>query len=185
MNINPIFSSFLVIEQLDGLDNKSLEIYCREKIKQNDKQNQSGYLNLNDEHLIPLVEYLNHICKQIHNEIGLDQNKNHFVSRMWANLNNNVAIDQPHIHPNSIFSGVYYPYGNDKSGHLKIMNPICGFSHVFSNDIIKNRTQYSSGEIAIPPAQGRLIIFPSWMMHYVTMCFGERVSIAFDTNIVV
>lgn len=183
MNINSIFCSFLVIEQLDGIDNKSLQTYCRDKVKQSDKQNQSHYLNLNDLELKPLVEYITLACNKIHTQIGLDENKQQCISRIWTNINNNVAIDQPHIHPNSVFSGVYYPFGNEKSGHLKIMNPISGFGHVFPNNIIKNRTQFSSGEIAIPPAEGRLIIFPAWLMHYVTLCFDERISIAFDTGV--
>lgn len=184
MHINPIFSSFISIEELTDIDNDLLQVYCKQKIKLSGKQNQSDYLNVDDIELKPLVGFVNNLCNTLHNQIGLNPDKPQRISRIWANSNNNIAIDQPHIHPNSIFSGVYYPFGNEKSGHLKLMNPVMGFGHVLPNSIIKNRTEFTCGEIAIPPAQGRLIIFPAWLMHYVTLCFDERISIAFDTSLV-
>jgi len=182
MNLHPVFCSFVAIEPDLPFDNNSLEIYCKEKILKSNKQNQSDRLNLSDKPIQELLEKITHLSNEIAKEIGLKPTQS--VVKAWANINNNSAIDQPHAHTKSVFSCVYYVKGSKDCGKLTFITPIGCLDYVIDGDYINDRTDFNTSEISIPPLPGSLIIFPSWLTHYVKSnnSNNERISIAFETN---
>jgi uncharacterized protein (TIGR02466 family) len=58
----------------------------------------------------PLVNELMIMCKDVFKEEWLDREP--ILGNMWANINPKDGMNQPHIHPNSLFSGVYYVKSN-------------------------------------------------------------------------
>ena len=42
------------------------------------------------------------------------------LGNMWANINYPGNANRPHLHPNSLFSGVYWVKAPEKSGHLML-----------------------------------------------------------------
>ena len=42
---------------------------------------------------------------------------------MWANINYPGNANRPHLHPNSLFSGVYWVKAPEKSGNLMLYEP--------------------------------------------------------------
>lgn len=98
----------------------------------------------------------------------------------WSVLLREGGFSAPHLHPNANISGVYYVTGNiEKSdipnaGHLALCDPRTR-AHVWP---IRNNYE----TIKIPPKPGSMVMFPSWMEHYVVPFRGndERISIAFN-----
>ena len=45
------------------------------------------------------------------------------LGNMWANINYPGNFNRPHIHPNSLFSGVYFIKTPQKSGNLMVYDP--------------------------------------------------------------
>ena len=45
------------------------------------------------------------------------------MGRMSQQIGNRMIMNHPHIHPNSLFSGVYYVKSNPQAGRLKIHDP--------------------------------------------------------------
>jgi len=180
MNIHPVFCSFIAIEENLNFDNQALELYCKQQISASGKDNQSNYLNLNE--LQPIVKVVTELSNKISKEIGLKENQ--IVVRAWANLNNNAAIIQPHAHTKSIFSAVYYVKGSEDSGSITFVTPINTLDYVIDKEHITKRTDFNTSELSLPPIPGSLIIFPSWLTHYVksNQSNTERISIAFETN---
>jgi uncharacterized protein (TIGR02466 family) len=78
-----------------------------------------------------LVNELNTMCKEVFNEEWLDREP--VLGNMWANINPKDGMNQPHIHPNSLFSGVYYIKSNPQAGRLKIYDPRPGSQIVMPN----------------------------------------------------
>ena len=68
-----------------------------------------------------LVNELMICCKEVFKEEWLDREP--VLGNMWANINPKGGMNQPHIHPNSLLSGVYYVKSNPKAGRLKIYDP--------------------------------------------------------------
>ena len=187
LTIQPVFCSFIAVDFLE-LDNNTLEIFCRESIFSDFKfkelgQTQTGYLPMNSPALAPLIPLITEKANLIHKELGLTEFHKQKILRMWANENNNGAIDQPHIHTRSMFSGVYYPKAEDGCGELTFMTPITSLDYVINRDYVAKRTDFTSGELCLQPKTGMLVMFPSWLMHYVRPSPTQRISIAFECGV--
>jgi len=92
------------------------------------KTNYKGWHSKTDMHTKaeykPLVDELMTMCKEVFKEEWLDREP--MLGNMWANINPKDGMNQPHIHPNSLFSGVYYVKSNPQAGRLKIYDPRAG-----------------------------------------------------------
>ncbi len=68
-----------------------------------------------------LITELLRMQQEIYKHEHLDRHAR--LGNMWANINPPGGMNQPHIHPNALFSGVYYVKSNPKAGRLKIYDP--------------------------------------------------------------
>lgn len=109
----------------------------------------------------------------------------HFIIDAWANVMRRGHYHSPHCHPNAFWSGVYYVTGNPQvdgqpsSGKLELFDPRPGAN--------VNYTEGSSlsGRFLLNPSPGQVIIFPSWLEHWVHPYHGDaaRLSIAFNVRV--
>ena len=95
----------------------------------------------------------------------------------WANVLRGSNWQRPHFHPThrNVVCGVYYvhlPGGKpEPEGHIEFINPIqASVNHGFPSTR------------RLIPAEGKMILFPPWYIHYVHPFSGdgERIIIAFD-----
>jgi uncharacterized protein (TIGR02466 family) len=95
----------------------------------------------------------------------------------WTTFYNKGGCHFDHIHPLSRVSGCYYYQTNGSDGNIIFMNPN-PHAHTlgFPSDGVKNEN------VNYAPKVGRLIFFPSWLIHRVDMnCTdNERISLAFN-----
>ena len=97
-----------------------------------------------------------------------------YIQSMWANVNEQYHFNLPHVHEGTL-SGVFYCKIPESSGKLVLMDPaVRSTAHLINN---KN--------FFITPEPLALIIFPSWLEHYVELNELEesRVSISFNIGI--
>jgi uncharacterized protein (TIGR02466 family) len=103
--------------------------------------------------------------------------------KYWANVNQYSHFNRQHIHPGCILSAVYYAKCSDNSGEIVFLNPpynIMGYSWANS---ITDYNNYNSTEYKIFPEEGLLVVFPSWLEHYVGVNQDksqDRISISFN-----
>ena len=128
----------------------------------------------------PLVNELMIMCKDMFKEEWLDRVP--ILGNMWANINPKDGLNQPHIHPNSLFSGVYYVKSNSQSGKLKIYDPRPGAQIVMPNRREGQPPKHLWREANIDPFPGRIIMFPAWLWHAVEPNQSNelRISISFN-----
>ena len=104
------------------------------------------------------------------------------LGNMWANINPPGGMNRAHIHPNSLWSGVYYVKALPNSGHLKIDDPRAAAS--MSRPRQKSGAQPSRlwREAHFEPIAGRLIMFPAWLTHCVdpNKSNENRISVSFN-----
>jgi uncharacterized protein (TIGR02466 family) len=101
---------------------------------------------------------------------------------MWANVNPKGGFNRTHIHPNSLWSGVYYVKTLPNCGHLKLEDP--------RSIALMTRPRMKPGpqpgrlwrEVHYEPVAGRLIMFPSWLNHCVDPNLSDdiRISVSFN-----
>ena len=102
------------------------------------------------------------------------------LGNIWININNKSASNRLHSHPFSLISGVYYVDIPEDSGNLIFKREQRFFDHRFS----RWATVDSDSIKCIKPEPGKLILFPSYLMHYVEENNNtlDRISIAFNLH---
>ncbi len=103
-----------------------------------------------------------------------------FQLTAWGNISRRGNYHRMHNHPNSAWSGVYYVAGSSSSdsmgGVLELYDP-----RPFTEMVDVPGSPYGQ-RIHIRPIPGLMVLFPSWLYHFVHPCNTdtERVSIAFN-----
>ena len=104
------------------------------------------------------------------------------MGNMWANINPPGGMNAPHIHPNALFSGVYYVKSSPKAGRLKIYDPRPGiqFNMPIRKEGDPGRDLWRDANIE--PIPGRIIMFPAWLWHAVEENISDdiRISVSFN-----
>jgi uncharacterized protein (TIGR02466 family) len=145
------------------------------------RTNVKGWHSQTDMHQRPeyqkLVDMLYEAQRTIYNQEHLDSEP--VLGNMWANINPPGGMNRAHQHPNSLWSGVYYIKAPKNCGHLKIDDPAS-----------MSRPKQKEGEVPArlyrethyEPIAGRLIMFPSWLMHCVDPNESNdiRISVSFN-----
>jgi uncharacterized protein (TIGR02466 family) len=182
VNVIDIFSSFLALDVLE-LDNTELEAFCRGKIA-NDKTN-SGFLDLTAPELTPLLSIITQKINELHLNLGLSPDYVQEISLAWANRNYPNSATQSHSHPESFFSCVYYVTGDESNGNIHFVTPITQMLPTVRPPMVRDWNKYWNEFWKVPPHANMLVIFPSWIWHYVDVrnSTTDRISIAFDTKI--
>jgi Putative 2OG-Fe(II) oxygenase len=112
-------------------------------------------------------------------------------ANMWANINRTGHGNEYHCHRGAYWSGVYYvdDGGIDADpalgGELEFMDPRGPIATMLAPHLgVAMRGGQSAGE-QVRPKAGRMVMFPSWIMHQVRPYRGtaERISIAFNLTL--
>ena len=127
-----------------------------------------------------LVTELLRMQKEIYDNEHIDRYAR--LGNMWANINPPGGMNMPHLHPNALFSGVYYVKSQPQSGRLKIYDPRPG---VQTNMPIRkpgNPGKDLWREAILEPVVGRIIMFPAWLWHSVEENRSNdiRISVSFN-----
>ena len=108
-----------------------------------------------------------------------------YVLEAWININPTGSSNKEHIHPGSLFSGVYYIQAEgEESGSLYFRDPRTAASMIIYP--VDEDTPFTSQSFAIMPKAGNIHIFPSWLAHgvYPNKLEKDRISIAFNMTAV-
>ena len=102
----------------------------------------------------------------------------------WANVNRAGSSNASHIHPEFHWSGVLYVQTPDlskdpvrKAGNIEFQDP--------RGPVSMLKTPGQTNLMSIPVEQGMILVFPSWLFHWVNAFSLDaiRISIAFNARI--
>lgn len=189
MNIEPAFFCPLAVDILTNIDNDALKKYAvslKSQSSGKQKSNKGGWQSEDFSGYVPelnelFVEILKRV-NQLHETVGYTTKYSQGMYNAWININSTGHYNDPHTHPKSTFSGVYYIDTQPDSGNIVFMNPQ---AYMIDDTDIETHTPFLSARRFYPPENGKLIIFPSWLMHYVERNnnSAERISLSFNTFI--
>ena len=150
------------------------------------KTNYKGWHSTTDMAIKPeysqLVSELKIMQKEIYNNEHLDRHAK--LGNMWANINPPGGMNMPHIHPNSLFSGVYYIKTPLNSGRLKVIDPRPGVQTMMPIRKPGNPGKDFWREIHMEAVPGRIIMFPAWLWHSVEENKSNDIRISVSFNFV-
>jgi len=148
------------------------------------KTNYKGWHSTTDMSTKPeyqlLVNELFKMQQEIYEKEHLDRQPR--LGNMWANINPPGGMNQPHIHPNALFSGVYYVKSNPQAGRLKIYDPRPGAQINMPTRKPGDPGKDLWRDANIEPIPGRIIMFPAWLWHSVEPNQSDdiRISVSFN-----
>ena len=107
---------------------------------------------------------------------------------MWANINPRQGYNRSHVHPGSLWSGVYYVQAPEQCGQVIFQDPRAQVSVMApSMDDARERGAEQWSEVFHRAVEGRLILFPSWLRHEVEPNMSplaspdsDRISVSFN-----
>lgn len=100
------------------------------------------------------------------------------ITSMWANVLKTNENFHAHTHANNYLSGVYYV--QTKNTHINFLDP-----RPQSNVIrpaVNNYNIFNSSVLLLSATENKLILFPSWLQHYVSSNKDKepRISVSFN-----
>lgn len=151
-----------------------------------------GWHSQNDLHLKPDYAQLTDMIMKFSTEVATSQGYDPAwplaIDNMWSIVNPPGSHNKTHIHPNSLWSGVYYIQSPPGAGRISFIDPRTQhLMQAVRYDMNKERTAENWVEVFFEPTPGRLLLFPSWLYHSVetnltqaTGDDGDRVIISFN-----
>ena len=162
-------------------------------------------------HLTKVFNYAEELAKQIADFIGVisETGSSPQVSCFWANINKQKEFNPPHVHANSSLSGAYYvKVPNDmqktedqsvSAGNICFHDTrieICATTPLYEENLgyldlasysFKKGTTHNpwlDNVAKFKPEEGLMIIFPSWLLHYVepNLSNEDRIAISFNIS---
>ena len=190
MEITPIFTNFIASDNLNSkLDNSKVHNYCYDVCKSNSDKNVTTYFDFKEPELQNLFFEIQQRLDVLHKHFQFSEKYSQYLYDSWVNINDTPYINQPHVHAkaqNIIFSGVYYVKAEIDSPTIEFLSPIAAHPYVIDINKVDKFNNFNSTKWKVQPSSGDLIIFPCWMMHYVTKNYStqDRISIAFNSIMV-
>lgn len=187
---SPIYS--LILKEINNEKIKNFAYYKKNDPKSNivQKSNFGGWQseNLNFKEEKEIDNLVNIIFEESLKFIKiylLNKNYSLYFDNIWININKKSDFNVPHIHPNSFISGVYYVDCNIDSGKIVFENPCQTFNYFINNIEIESYNNYNLQKVFYTPQKNKLILFPSYLVHYVepNKSSTDRISLAFNLNL--
>lgn len=190
MELVPIYSTpvwMSVFQEFDDYKESFLSCvrdFKKENPQGEEKLNVNGYQSpfklQTQEELAPLFNYICSLCLQATKDLNFVE-CDVFLTHAWANFNDNRnSMNIEHIHGET-FSGVFYLKAPENSGRLVLTNP--GINRLWNGcNLTQSKNQFTGEMMKIEPEEGSLIIFPSYLPHFVetNQHDDERISISFN-----
>jgi uncharacterized protein (TIGR02466 family) len=126
----------------------------------------------------PLQQAVRSACGVALGEMGLQLAD--FQLQSWVNMHDRGGFNFLHVHEGCLLSGCFYLKVPQHSGHLVFRDPRAGVVH----GPIKGGVPNGYADIHLTPDAGLLVLFPSWMEHYVEPHGSDEPRISISFNVV-
>lgn len=149
--------------------------------------NQGGWHSqtslVTDATLQPLFHWIAARARQAFQHYGWDLNRaSPNFNNAWAMVNRRGHGVRTHLHPNSLFSGVFYLTAPPGSGAIAFLDPRAG-AQVLHPPLQADASPFAAGRVVRQPRPGLLLLFPAWLWHEVEPGQSDSPRICVSFNI--
>lgn len=184
----PIWSwRYPATDQLDGLIQRVLEVERQDPIGLQ-LTNQGGWHSrttlLEDAVFAPLFAWIASASQGALLQANWDLGQaTPCFNNAWAMVSRSGHGVRAHLHPNSLFSGVFYLTAPQGCGAIAFLDPRNGSQMLQHPQDAVGPAMLSSGRVTKEPSPGLLLLFPSWLWHEVEPSRTDEVRISISFNI--
>lgn len=131
--------------------------------------------------LTPLYTKFQQHCDEFSKDMGVAPSN---IYESWMNILTLQGSVGVHRHYGSIISGAYYPYVDKGSAPITFVSSIEGQRMIDMPYSSKDHgTMYNSNVHNLASKTGQLVLFPSWVQHYVPPNKTNlRITLSFNTE---
>jgi len=118
-------------------------------------------------------------------QLGASERTSFYITQSWMNKNPPHSYHHTHMHPNSIFSCIYYVDGDTCPTYFYRYDDRTSFGNFAFYENDKGSNAFTATKAGVMNEVGRLVIFPSSMVHDVdnNKSDRDRTTISFNTFI--
>lgn len=129
-----------------------------------------------------LASLIRDACQHISADLQYDTTSALDIESMWAIINAPGASNRAHIHPEALWSGVYYVKAEADAGNIEFTDPRT--ANLMRQPRFSSRPGICDPAKMFTPTAGRMLIFPSWLYHMVHPNFSgqDRVIVSFNLS---
>lgn len=187
MNLDLYFATPIYWLDTDLFTEDLIDLCDELRSEGKDLSNVNGFQSndlIKDDHpsLLEFGENVEDYCRNISKDYDCKPLE---VRNLWFNVNSRNSYNQTHNHPGSIISGVFYLKADEGSGEICFhRNP---YEEMFFGTMQpKSVTELNAMSCRYKPVQGRLLLFPSYLLHSVlpNSNDNERISLSFNMSII-
>ena len=173
-----IFDNVLELEYIDSMLEDIIDSSKKVGRKTNWQSNHNPNLHEHPKYK-PLGKKVLELSKEYIEDLKFEFD-DHYITGMWSNILKPGEFHSPHTHSNNLISGVFYLQTNDDSPAITFLDPRPQSSVLQPQ--AKEYNIFNSTMFFYPAKVNRMILFPSWLEHYVPQNDTKfsRVSIAFN-----
>ena len=173
-----IFDNVLELEYIDSMLEDIIDSSKKVGRKTNWQSNHNPNLHEHPKYK-PLGKKVLELSKTYIDDLKFEF-EDHYITGMWSNILKPGEFHSPHTHSNNLVSGVFYLQTNDNSPAITFLDPRPQSSVLQPQ--AKEYNIFNSTMFFYPAKVNRMILFPSWLEHYVPQNDTKfsRVSIAFN-----
>ncbi len=186
MQFTYLFPTFFAEEQID-VDNAKIEQYCyqRKAIDSGvEMSNVGGWHSEFFDPWIPEINELTTIVKSKLDEVSdiIDFGVKAELDKCFINISKKGDSHKIHDHPGSFLSAVYYVDADAFRGNLVFHSDNRIINWIQNEKKIKQFNILNCSSWTVTGATGKLIIFPAWLKHEVTVnnTDKDRISIVYN-----
>ena len=128
----------------------------------------------------PLYQVFQRCVNEYSQKLGMRSNR---IVSSWVNILHAGGSVDSHRHHDSIVSGAYYPHVHPNSAPLVFVSPLDGYRMMDMGPQFVTSTAYANNTHRVLAETGKLVLFPSWLQHYVPPNASElRITLSFNTQ---
>lgn len=129
-------------------------------------------------------------AERVARDCGYDSARKMRIGSMWSIINPKGSFNVSHIHPDCLWSGVYYVQAPKGSGRISFTEPRTqNMMRLAKHEPNTKRPKHCWTQVKYEPRAGKMIIFPAWLYHSVEPNLAEeegdaadRIIISFNIN---
>ena len=187
------------IENAETLNNTLLDLTYAERERDQVGVNKSNTAELGSWHsatnlhkksdYAPLMSEIDAALGRVSDALAYAKDHALKVTTMWSIINPPGNGNRAHVHPNSLWSGVYYVQAPEGAGKIEFIDPRTVIIMNQPKYEAKKRPRDSRSRVHYKPIAGRMVIFPAWLYHGVDPNMskdktraGDRIILSFNVN---
>ncbi|MBT3777894.1 MAG: hypothetical protein HOF83_07615 [Pelagibacteraceae bacterium] len=120
---------------------------------------------------------------QVAKDMSWNKTRHHYkITNTWAIINPPLACNQSHIHSNNLISAAYYVKFPKNGGRFIAEDP--RETSLYYHPVCDKVNSLNEQNVAIEPKTGLLVMFPSYVKHWVepNLSKEDRVIISFNID---